>query len=227
MANPDNDPQDVFHGFSGSSPQATLLAKLYAAAGAASDPAQINNMPGINGVPLQSPTADISKNVGGGKPPATAPFDLVQAMAQYTQPYTNMMDQLLGSTPGKAPTVAQAETAGMSMLGPFLQGLPAGLASTLTKAIQPEFAAYAGLPTAIAASVNQAPQAGLLTDLVSAAKNQLIYGTGIGTPTPPGALGSLLKDVSAGGAAIGGLAATSGVGNAGTGVAATPNVPGG
>lgn len=138
-------------------------------------------------------------------PPTTQLFNLQAAVQPYVQPYENMMDTLLGSKPGKAPTVAQAETAGMSQLAPYLQGLPSGLASTITKAAQPEFAAAAGLPSAVNASVQTEPYAGLLTDLISAARNQMIYGAGIGTPTPPGALGAIFSDVTNAGTGLSGL----------------------
>lgn len=138
-------------------------------------------------------------------PAAPELFNLQAALQPYVQPYEDEMDALLGSKPGKAPTVAQAETAGMSQLAPYLQGLPSGLASTITKAAQPEFAAAAGLPSAVNASVQTEPYAGLLTDLISAARNQMIYGAGIGTPTPPGALGAIFSDVTNAGTGLSGL----------------------
>jgi hypothetical protein len=161
--------------------------------------------------------------------PTTSLFNLQAAMQPYEQPYENMMDTLLGSKPGQAPTVAQAEKSGMSMLGPYLQGLPQGLAQTITAAARPEFAAAAGLPTAVNASVQTAPYAGLLTDLIAAAKNQLVYGAGIGTPLPPGALGALQQDVTQAGSGISGLGSTLGLtpAPAQTTTPAATSIPGG
>jgi hypothetical protein len=183
----------------------------------------LSTVPGSGGQ-VGSSAEDQVKNynpiTGSGTPgkatdpaaPTTGLFNLAQAMQPYVQPYENMMDTLLGSKPGQAPTVAQAEKAGMSQLGPYLQGLPAGLAQTITAAARPEFAAAAGLPSAVNASVQTDAYAGLLTDLISAAKNQLVYGAGIGTPLPPGALGAVQQDVTQAGSGISGLGRTLGLG---------------
>lgn len=168
--------------------------------------------------------------VAKADPATTSLFNLQAAMQPYVQPYENMMDTLLGSKPGVAPTVAQAEKAGMSQLGPYLQGLPAGLAQTITQAARPEFAAAAGLPSAVNASVQTEPYAGLLTDLLSAAKNQLVYGAGIGTPLPPGALGAVQQDVTQAGSGISGLGSTLGLGGTAPAQTTTPSassIPGG
>lgn len=217
---------------SGSIPQVTanqgLLQIAHQAAQGGGQSSEYSTTPGSGGQVGSSAEDQYHPNAPGASgaiqkaaQPTTSLFNLQAALQPYVQPYENALDVELGSKPGKAPTVAQAESAGMSQLAPYLQGLPAGLAQTITNAARPEFAAAAGLPSAINASVQTEPYAGLLTDLISAARNQMIYGAGIGTPAPPGPLGAIFSDVTNAGTGLSGLGGAVGL----TSPAATTTTP--
>lgn len=155
------------------------------------------------------PGEDIAKNQGWGLAMGPEKFDLNSALAQYLAPYIQQSQQA-------------AAQAGQQGIAQYLQGsnLPAGIAQSLQQGNQAEDKALSGMGPALQSEANQSGNAGLLADLLNAAKYQAIYKQSLygAAPAANTTEGQLYQQVTAGGGAL--------TGTPFTGSATTPTTAG-
>jgi hypothetical protein len=161
------------------------------------------------------PGEDVAKHQGWGLATGPQKFDLNSALAQYLAPYIQDSQQA-------------ATQAGQQGIGAYLQGtnLPAGIAQSLQQGNQAEDKALAGMGPALQSEANQSGSAGLLADLLNAAKYQAIYKQSLYGAAPPANTteGQLYQQVTAGGGALTGTPFT-GSATTPTTVTQTANAP--
>lgn len=130
------------------------------------------------------------------QPPAPQQYgtlDLAAALQPYVAPYENQLKQLAAQNQGGPPGLAQ-----------YLQNVPAGIAQTITAGLGKEGQDMQGMEGAIASQIKETGNAGLLTDLLNAAKYQQIYkGNSFGqVPSTGSPIGTLYNKVIATGNAL-------------------------
>lgn len=164
--------------------------------------------------------------VGGGQPAAPTPaktkvkgksksstpkeqqFDLGTADTAAAAPYVSQLYAALGIAPGGTAT-ANSEIPGG--LGQYLTNVPSNIASTLTQGLNTAAGADQSMIGAEKTAMNDAGSAGLLGDLLNAAKYQAIYKQGLYAPAPASntPLGQLYQTVVSGGNQLAGGSPTS------------------
>jgi hypothetical protein len=139
--------------------------------------------------------------------PQEVPFDLTSALQQAVAPYVNQLYQQLGvgtNAKGQPTGQASANSEIPGGLAQYLTNVPANIAQTLTSGLNNEAQANQGMGAAITDQINNAGQAGLLTDLLNAAKYQAIYKQAdfAPSPSPSTPLGQLYTTVQNAGNAL-------------------------
>jgi hypothetical protein len=164
--------------------------------------------------PTPPSTGAKTKTKAGGKgkakssTPKEQPFDLGAADTAAAAPYVSQLYAALGIAPGGTAT-ANSEIPGG--LGQYLTNVPSNIASTLTQGLNTAAGADQSMIGAEKTAMNDAGSAGLLGDLLNAAKYQAIYKQGLYAPAPASntPLGQLYQTVVSGGNQLAGGSPTS------------------
>lgn len=158
-----------------------------------------------SGTAAPSSPAAPAKGKGKGKAAAPGPqkFDLAQADQTAAAPYVNELYAALGIKPGQQATANSEIPGGLAQ---YLTNVPANERATLTSGLNNEAQADQGMIGAAQNQMSEAGNAGLLSDLLNAARYQAIYKQGLYAPAPPSntSLGQLYNTVVSGGNALAG-----------------------
>jgi hypothetical protein len=152
-----------------------------------------------------------AKTKAKGKAKTSAPqeqkFDLSAADTAAAAPYVSQLYAALGIQPGGQATANSEIPGGLAQ---YLTNVPSNIAQTLTQGANTEATANQGMIGAEQSAMNNAGNAGLLGDLLNAAKYQAIYKqTDYATPPPTNTpLGQLYRTVVSGGNALTGGTST-------------------
>jgi hypothetical protein len=147
------------------------------------------------------------KAKGKSSAPKEQPFNLGTADTAAAAPYVNALYSALGIAPGGQATANSEIPGGLAQ---YLTNVPSNIASTLTQGLNKEATADQSMIGAEKTAMGNAGNAGLLGDLLNAAKYQAIYKQSDYAPPPPAntPLGQLYQTVVAGGDQLAGTSSS-------------------
>lgn len=162
----------------------------------------------VPAVASSTPAKSQAKGKGKSSTPKEQKFNLSAADTAAAAPYVNALYSALGIAPGGQATANSEIPGGLAQ---YLTNVPSNIASTLTAGLNKEATADQSMIGAEKTAMNDAGSAGLLGDLLNAAKYQAIYKQGLYAPAPPAntPLGQLYGTVVAGGNQLAGGSPTS------------------